>query len=66
MRLVYSLLLVIFLSFESSAQAQPTTLSDEYALTGALIYPAPDEAPIPDGVVIVSHGKIIAVGGKGK
>jgi imidazolonepropionase-like amidohydrolase len=65
-RLVYSLLLVIFLCCESSAQAQQITLSDEFAMTGALIYPAPGEAPIPDGVVIVSHGKIIAVGRKGK
>jgi len=66
-RLVYSLLLLfIFLRCESSARAQQVTLSDEFAMTGALIYPAPGEAPIPDGVVIVSHGKIISVGRKGE
>ena len=65
-RLGYYLLLFIFMLCEISLPAQSIALSDEYALTGALIYPAPGETPIPDGVVIVSHGKIIAVGRKGE
>ena len=65
-RLIYSLLFAIFLLCEISLPAQQLVLSDEFAMTGALIYPAPEEAPIPDGVVIVAHGKIIAVGRKGE
>lgn len=61
----YSLFLAIFLLCRISLLAQSVTVSDEFALTGALIYPAPGETPIPDGVVIVSHGKITAVGKKG-
>lgn len=65
-RLAFSLTLSIFLLSAISLQAQQVTLSDKYALTGALIYPAPGEEPIPDGVVIVNQGKIIAVGRKGE
>ena len=65
-RLIYSLLFAISLLCEISLPAQQLTLSDEFAMTGALVYPAPEEAPIPDGVVIVAHGKIIAVGQKGE
>ena len=65
-KLGYSLLLTIFMLCKISLSAQPIAVSDEFALTGALIYPAPGETPIPDGVVIVAHGKIIAVGKKGE
>jgi len=65
-RLSYSLLLTIFMLCEISLPAQSIAVADEFALTGALIYPAPGEVPIPDGVVVVAHGKIIAVGKKGE
>jgi imidazolonepropionase-like amidohydrolase len=61
----YSLLLALFLLCNISLPAQPITVPGDVALTGALIYPSPGEAPIPNGVVIVAHGKIIAVGKKG-
>jgi imidazolonepropionase-like amidohydrolase len=65
-KLASSLLLSIFLLFEITLPAQQNAMSDEFAITGALIYPAPGETPIPDGVVIVGHGKIMAVGRKGE
>jgi imidazolonepropionase-like amidohydrolase len=65
-RLAFSLTLSIFLLCAISLSAQQVALSDKFAFTGALIYPAPGEEPIPDGVVIVDHGKIIAVGKKGE
>lgn len=65
-RLGFTLLLTIFLLCRISLTAQPIAVSDEFALIGAMIYPAPEEAPIPDGVVIVAHGKITAVGKKGE
>jgi len=34
-------------------------------LTGAMVYPSPDVPPIRDGVVVVDHGKIAAVGSAG-
>ena len=34
----------------------------ELAIVGARIYPAPDAAPIDDGVVIVRGGRIVSVG----
>ena len=64
-RLAYPLLFIIFLLCEISLSAQKTDALDEFAMTGALIYTAPGETPIPDGVVIVSKGKIIAVGRNG-
>jgi len=36
--------------------------SDSCALTGATIYRSPSEGPIRNGVVLVSKGKIAAVG----
>jgi imidazolonepropionase-like amidohydrolase len=65
-RIGYSLLFTIFMLCGISLPAQPIAISDEFALTGASIYPAPGEAMIPDGVVLVSHGKIMAVGKKGE
>jgi|GEM_PF-112947 len=61
----YSLLFAIFMLCAISLPAQSIAVSDEFALTGALIYPAPGEAPIAGGVVIVAHGKIMAVGKRG-
>ena len=61
-----ALLLVVCMLCGFSLPAQSIAVSDEFALTGALIYPAPGEVPIPDGVVIVAHGKIIAAGKKGE
>jgi imidazolonepropionase-like amidohydrolase len=65
-RLAFSLTLSIFLLFGISLPAQQIAVTDEFALTGALIYPSPGADPIPDGVVIVVHGKINAVGKKGE
>jgi len=60
------LLLSVFLLFELPLPAQQAAVSDEFAMTDALIYPGPGETPIPNGVVIVAHGKIIEVGRKGQ
>ena len=38
----------------------------DLAITGARIYPAPDAAPIDDGVVIVRGGRIAALGPRSK
>jgi imidazolonepropionase-like amidohydrolase len=65
-RLASLLMLSIFLACEISLPAQQIDVSDEFALSGALIYPSPASEPISDGLVIVSHGKIIAVGKKGE
>jgi imidazolonepropionase-like amidohydrolase len=65
-RLALPLTLSIFMLCEISLPAQQIDVSDEFAFTGALIYPSPAAEPIPDGFVIVSHGKIIAVGKKGE
>jgi imidazolonepropionase-like amidohydrolase len=40
------------------SQEQDATL----ALVGARIYPAPDAAPIFDGVIVVADGKVVSVG----
>jgi imidazolonepropionase-like amidohydrolase len=45
--------------FSSEAEAGPPV---DLALVGALIYPAPGEPPIADGVVLVAGGVIEAVG----
>jgi imidazolonepropionase-like amidohydrolase len=65
-RLGYPLVLTLCMLWEIPVPAQSIAVSEEFALTGALVYPAPGEAPVPDGVVIVAHGKIIAVGRKGE
>jgi len=36
--------------------------SPELAIVGARIYPAPDMAPIDDGVVVIREGRIVSVG----
>jgi imidazolonepropionase-like amidohydrolase len=46
-----------------SPQAQESaSSSEEFALVGARIYPAPDAEPILNGVVVVRNGKIVSVG----
>lgn len=42
--------------------AQETPRRTDLAIVGARIYPAPDAAPIDDGVVIVRDGKIAGMG----
>ena len=49
------LLLVVLVAARSRAD-------DRLALVGATIYPAPGAAAIPDGVVLVERGRIVAVG----
>jgi imidazolonepropionase-like amidohydrolase len=44
------------------AVAAPSPPHAELAIVGARIYPAPDAAPIDDGVVIVRDGRILRVG----
>lgn len=57
-RALFGLLLVLclHLGFDGSAAATDT------AFVGARLYPAPDAAPIENGVVVVSDGKIKTVG----
>jgi len=38
---------------------------DDFAIIDARIYPAPAAEPIPDGVVLIRHGRIAAVGPRG-
>ena len=44
------------------AAAEAAKAPDTLAIVGARIYPAPDAAPIADGVVIVRGGRIVRVG----
>lgn len=46
------------------AVAGPSKPAAELAIVGARIYPAPDAAPIDDGVVIVRDGRIVRVGSR--
>ena len=45
----------------ADASAQDSK-SPELAIVGARIYPAPDMAPIDDGVVVIREGRIVSVG----
>jgi imidazolonepropionase-like amidohydrolase len=59
--------LMIGLSFGADAVARELKVPPapgELAIVGARIYPAPDAAPIDDGVVIVRGGRIISVGSR--
>jgi imidazolonepropionase-like amidohydrolase len=63
-----SKLLVLICTFILSeiSFAQKNSLADKpLAFTGALIYPAPGEEPIHDGVVVVDKGKITGIGSTG-
>ena len=48
----------LFLSICITAQSFPSEKSAALVLTGATIYPSPDESPITAGVVIIRDGKI--------
>lgn len=48
------------------AQSQSSSESPILALVGAKIYQSPTDKPITVGVVLIKHGKIIAVGDKSK
>jgi hypothetical protein len=59
--------LMIALSFGADAVARELKAPPapgELAIVGARIYPAPDAAPIDDGVVIVRGGQIVSVGSR--
>lgn len=62
-----SIVLMIGLSFGRGAVARESKVPPapgELAIVGARIYPAPDAAPIDDGVVIVRGGQIVNVGSR--
>lgn len=40
--------------------------AQDLAVVGARVYVAPDAAPIDDGTVLIQHGRIVAVGPRGK
>lgn len=48
----------------ADAYGQRATNGPIIALVGAKIYPNPTGSPIPDGVVLIRNGKIVAVGSK--
>jgi imidazolonepropionase-like amidohydrolase len=59
--------LVVVLLLSSACAASPAHAADSAdsevrALRGVKIYPAPDAAPIDDGVVLIRDGRITAVG----
>ena len=59
--------LMIALSFGGNVVARELKAPPapgELAIVGARIYPAPDAAPIDDGVVIVRGGQIVSVGSR--
>jgi imidazolonepropionase-like amidohydrolase len=56
----YPLLLLIFVLFIHPTFSTPKSVT--LVLTGATIYPAPNEIPITTGVVILRNGKIDAIG----
>jgi imidazolonepropionase-like amidohydrolase len=63
----WSLIVVAQVSLPPGASApaptgSPSPIPRSLAVVGARIYPAPDAAPIDDGVVVVESGVITAVG----
>ena len=63
---VILLLIAVFAKSSVSLQAeQKKASSNELALIGARIYPAPYAKPIANGVVVISNGKILSVGEAG-
>jgi imidazolonepropionase-like amidohydrolase len=59
------LITVLAESYVSLPAQQKTGSSNEFAFIGARIYPAPDAKPIVNGVLVISHGKIVSVGEAG-
>jgi imidazolonepropionase-like amidohydrolase len=51
----------LLLALPSRAVAKPAA-EPVVAITGATLYPSPTAAPIPDGVVLLQGGKVLAVG----
>ena len=69
MRLRYAawvLLIGAALGMCSPVRGQFSEGQDQFALVGGQIYPAPGVKPVPKGVVLISRGKITAVGEGGK
>jgi imidazolonepropionase-like amidohydrolase len=62
---ILCLMTVFAESYVSLPAQQETGSSNEFAFIGARIYPAPDAKPIVNGVVVISHGKIVSVGEAG-
>ncbi len=56
------LILLALCSYALASRAQEAPVTKGLALVGAKIYPAPFEAPIEDGVVLIAGEKIIEVG----
>ena len=65
---VLMVLSCLALSFSPSmcAQLKRAAGKQRLALVAGVVYPAPLERPIPNSVVLIEDGKIIAVGEKGK
>jgi imidazolonepropionase-like amidohydrolase len=58
--------LALSVSPSMCAQLKRAAWKQRLALVGGVVYPAPLERPIPNSVVLIEDGKIIAVGEKGK
>ena len=63
---VLAIALAVFLSGATVGLQDRTSESRTLVLSGAKIYPAPDVAPIANGVVVVRDQKIAAVGKRGE
>ncbi|HEX7037084.1 MAG TPA: amidohydrolase family protein [Pseudomonadales bacterium] len=61
---IRTLLMLIAGSFGVPLHAAAPDADRAWVLGGAKVYPAPDAAPIEDGVVVVRAGRIAAVGGR--
>jgi len=63
---VLAIALAVFLGGETLGLQDRASESRTLVLSGAKIYPAPDVAPITNGVVVVRNQKIVAVGKRGE
>ena len=66
LRCAWVLLIGAVLAACPPIRAQFSDPQDQLALTGGQIYSAPGANPVPNGVVLISGGKITAVGEAGK
>lgn len=68
-RAVYAACLIVLMAVLALARVHSTDASTEsgvvLALVGAKIYFSPSDKPIPNGVIVVRNGKIVAVGPTG-
>src|SRR6476660_232540 len=58
--------LMAFMALSGELAWQRDVASDSLALTGGKVYTDPNASAIPDGVVVLRAGKIVAVGPSGK